>query len=77
MIRILTSFIIFFHVCFAQALPKNINMSDIIDQGIINDIHSNFVIDFDKISEQFSGKRALNNATALYESVQLCCFYWH
>ena len=70
MIRILTSFIIFFHVCFAQALPKNINMSDIIDQGIINDIHSNFVIDFDKISEQFSGKRALNNATALYESVR-------
>ena len=70
MIRILTSFIIFFHVCYAQALPKNINMSDIIDQGIINDIHSNFVIDFDKISEQFSGKRALNNATALYESVR-------
>ena len=52
MIRIFTSFIIFLHVCFAQALPKNINMSDIIDQGIINDIHSNFVIDFDKISEQ-------------------------
>lgn len=70
MIRVFTVFLALLQFSFSQTLPKNINISDIVDQGIINNIHTNFKIDYDKISEQFSGKRALNNATALYENVR-------
>ena len=70
MTRIFTAFLILLQFSFSQSLPSNRNMGDIIDQSILGDIHSNFDINFDQVSEQFSGKRSLINAPALYESVR-------
>ena len=72
--KFFTVFLILLQILFSQNTTSNsrfqLSISDIIDQSILDKIHSNFDIDFDQVSQQFLGKRALVNAPSLYESVR-------
>tara|TARA_B100001057_G_scaffold495626_1_gene595118 strand:+ start:799 stop:1917 length:1119 start_codon:yes stop_codon:yes gene_type:complete len=73
MIRIFLLAILFTQFSFGQNVHRfvgNYDFEDIINQGIIDNIQSNFDIDFDQVTKQFSGKRALTNAPELYEKVR-------
>lgn len=73
MIRIFLLIILFTQFSFGQNVHRftaEYDFEDIINQGIIDNIQSSFEIDFNQVTEQFSGKRALTNAPELYEKAR-------
>jgi S1-C subfamily serine protease len=70
MIKFFTTFLILLQFLSCQNQTPSLNIGEIVNQDILNNIQSNFDIDFEQSSKQFSGKRALVNAPALYKSVR-------
>lgn len=68
--KFFSTFLVLLQFLFSQNQTPSTNIGDIINHNILNNIQSNYNIDYEKSAKQFSGKRALVNAPALYESVR-------